>query len=98
MFKGVSFSYFHLAIRYDSIIKKNPAIITRLWLILLFIFAPISSIGQVHSDTVSYNNVNISPGSFAPNFIAQDENSKSHRLSDLRGKQNLILIFFRGYW
>ncbi|SVC60557.1 uncharacterized protein METZ01_LOCUS313411, partial [marine metagenome] len=31
----------------------------RLWLILLFIFAPISSIGQVHSDTVSYNNVNI---------------------------------------
>ena len=70
----------------------------RLWLILLFIFAPISSIGQVHSDTVSYNDVNISPGSFAPNFIAQDENLRSHRLSDLRSKQNLILIFFRGYW
>ena len=77
-------------------VEKNS--MKRLWLILLFIFAPISSIGQVHSDTVSYNNVNISPGSFAPNFIAQDENFKSHRLSDLRGKQNLILIFFRGYW
>ena len=77
-------------------VEKNS--MKRLWLILLFIFAPISSIGQVHSDTVSYNDVNISPGSFAPNFIAQDENLKSHRLSDLRSKQNLILIFFRGYW
>ena len=54
--------------------------------------------GQALPDTVSYENIKIKPGDFVPDFSAQDENSKIKKLSDLHGKKNLILIFFRGYW
>ena len=67
---------------------------------LLFIFfVPTTNIhGQVLPDTVSYENIKIKPGDLVPDFSAQDENSKIKKLSDLHGKKNLILIFFRGYW
>ena len=55
-------------------------------------------IGQALPDTVSYENIKIKPGDVVPNFSAQDETLKIRKLSDLRGKENLILIFFRGYW
>ena len=54
--------------------------------------------GQALPDTVSYENIKIAPGDVVPDFSAQDENFKIKKLSDLRGKKNLILIFFRGYW
>ena len=54
--------------------------------------------GQVMPDTVNYENIKIKPGDLVPDFSAQDENSKIKKLSDLHGKKNLILIFFRGYW
>jgi cytochrome oxidase Cu insertion factor (SCO1/SenC/PrrC family) len=68
--------------------------------LLLFISAiSITSLkGQVLADTVSFENIKITPGDVVPDFSAQDENSKIRKLSDLRGKKNLILIFFRGYW
>jgi peroxiredoxin len=40
----------------------------------------------------------MAPGDVVSDFSAQDENFKIKKLSDLRGKKNLILIFFRGYW
>jgi hypothetical protein len=62
-------------------------------------FVSITNIhGQELPDTVSYENIKIKPGDFVPDFSAQDENFKIKKLSDLRGKKNLILIFFRGYW
>jgi hypothetical protein len=67
---------------------------------LLFTFlVSITNInGQILADTVSYENIKITPGDVVPDFSAQDENSKIRKLSDLRGKKNLMLIFFRGYW
>jgi len=54
--------------------------------------------GQALADTVSYENIKIAPGDIVPDFSAQDENLKFRKLSELRGKKNLILVFFRGYW
>ena len=54
--------------------------------------------GQALPDTVSYENIKIAPGDVVSDFSAKDENFKIKKLSDLRGKKNLILIFFRGYW
>lgn len=54
--------------------------------------------GQALPDTVSYESIKIKPGDLVLDFSAQDENLKIKKLSDLRGKKNLILIFFRGYW
>jgi len=67
---------------------------------LLFTFlVSITNInGQTLADTVSYENIKIAPGDVVSDFSAQDENFKIKKLSDLRGKKNLILIFFRGYW
>ena len=67
---------------------------------LLFTFlVSITNInGQILADTVSYENIKITPGDVVPDFSAQDENFKIKKLSDLRGKKNLMLIFFRGYW
>ena len=67
---------------------------------LLFTFlVSITNInGQILADTVSYENIKIAPGDVVPDFSAQDENFKIKKLSDLRGKKNLMLIFFRGYW
>ncbi|MEA1881078.1 MAG: hypothetical protein U9N31_01565 [Candidatus Marinimicrobia bacterium] len=57
---------------------------------------PIFIFGQ--ADTVSYDRVIIIPGSTVPNFSASDEIGTTHQLSDLKGKKNLVLIFYRGYW
>ncbi len=37
-------------------------------------------------------------GAEAPGFRLQDTAGSFHRLGDLRGKKNLVLIFFRGTW
>jgi peroxiredoxin len=63
---------------------------------LLVSIASIS--GQALADTVSYDKIKIKPGDIVPDFSAQDENLKFRKLSELRGKKNLILVFFRGYW
>ena len=55
-------------------------------------------IGEALADTVSYDKIKIKPGDIVPDFNAQDENLKFRKLSELRGKKNLILVFFRGYW
>ena len=40
----------------------------------------------------------IQVGDFAPDFMLRTPDGSSHRLSELRGRKNLILIFFRGTW
>ena len=37
-------------------------------------------------------------GRRAPDFALRSPDGSDHRLSDLRGKKNLVLIFFRGTW
>jgi len=64
--------------------------------ILFIIFLPILLLGQV--DTVSFEQIKIIPGSTVPDFSALDETEEIRQLSELKGKKNLIMIFFRGYW
>jgi len=63
---------------------------------LFIIFLPILLLSQV--DTVSFEQIKIIPGSTVPDFSALDETEEIRQLSELKGKKNLILIFFRGYW
>ena len=63
---------------------------------LFIIFLPIFLLGQV--DTVSFEKIKIIPGSTVPDFSALDETEEIRQLSELKGKKNLIMIFFRGYW
>jgi len=63
---------------------------------LFIYFLPILLLGQV--DTVSFEQIKIIPGSTVPDFSALDETEEIRQLSELKGKKNLIMIFFRGYW
>ena len=40
----------------------------------------------------------IQVGQEAPDFALRSPDGSVHRLSDLRGKKNLVLVFFRGTW
>jgi cytochrome oxidase Cu insertion factor (SCO1/SenC/PrrC family) len=37
-------------------------------------------------------------GQPAPDFTLEDVEGKSITLSDFRGKKNVVLVFYRGYW
>ncbi len=37
-------------------------------------------------------------GQVAPDFTLRTPDGSSYRLSELRGRKNLVLIFFRGTW
>jgi len=63
---------------------------------LFIIFLPILLLSQV--DSVSFEQIKIIPGSTVPDFSALDETEEIRQLSELKGKKNLIMIFFRGYW
>ena len=68
----------------------------RITKILFILFLPSLLLSQV--DTVSFEKIKIIPGSTVPDFSALDETKEIRQLSELKGKKNLILIFFRGYW
>lgn len=40
----------------------------------------------------------VSVGELAPDFTLEDENGKKVSLSDSRGKDAVVLVFYRGYW
>ena len=63
---------------------------------IFIFFLPISLFAQ--ADTVSYDQIKIIPGSTVPDFSALNDTEKIRQLSELKGKKNLVLIFFRGYW
>jgi cytochrome oxidase Cu insertion factor (SCO1/SenC/PrrC family) len=47
------------------------------------------------------NNQRNSPvavGDSAPDFTLQDQNGQKVTLSDARGKNTVVLVFYRGYW
>ena len=37
-------------------------------------------------------------GQEAPDFALQAPDGTTHRLTELRGKKNVVLVFFRGVW
>ena len=40
----------------------------------------------------------VSVGSVAPDFTLESKDGKAVTLSDYRGKKNVVLVFYRGYW
>ncbi len=37
-------------------------------------------------------------GGKAPDFMLEDVDGRQMSLSDFRGKQHVVLVFYRGYW
>jgi cytochrome oxidase Cu insertion factor (SCO1/SenC/PrrC family) len=40
----------------------------------------------------------IATGDLAPDFTLEDQDGRAHSLSAQRGKQPVVLVFYRGYW
>jgi peroxiredoxin len=40
----------------------------------------------------------IAVGDVAPDFTLEDQNRHKVTLSDARGKNPIVLVFYRGYW
>lgn len=40
----------------------------------------------------------VAVGDAAPDFTLEDQNGKRVTLSDARGKNPVVLVFYRGYW
>jgi cytochrome oxidase Cu insertion factor (SCO1/SenC/PrrC family) len=71
-----------------EVISMRTFLRTLLWaaLLLPFVAAPAAAAGPV------------SIGQKAPTFTGKDANGKTFDLASYRGKQNLILVFYRGYF
>lgn len=70
---------------------------------MLFLLLSISGVGAQQG---SRDNPNANPhdinrvrvGAKAPNFTLEDVSRRKITLSDFRGKKNVVLVFYRGYW
>jgi len=40
----------------------------------------------------------VAVGEIAPDFTLIDQNGRKHTLSAERGRQPVVLVFYRGYW
>jgi cytochrome oxidase Cu insertion factor (SCO1/SenC/PrrC family) len=40
----------------------------------------------------------VAVGDIAPDFSLEDQDGRRHALSAQRGKQPVVLVFYRGYW
>ena len=49
-----------------------------------------------NSSATDINRVKV--GQSAPDFTLEDVDGKNISLSDYRGKKNVVLVFYRGYW
>ena len=43
-------------------------------------------------------NTPVAIGDIAPDFTLEDQDGPNHTLSAERGKQPVVLVFYRGYW
>ena len=50
-----------------------------------------SDLVQMIKDTTQFQ---IKPGQPAPDFIAYDQDGKTHQISNLKGKKNIVLAFY----
>lgn len=72
-----------------------------LWLIVLLWAGGFQSgeLGPVDGkDLPAMDLDRVQVGSPAPDFRLLDHTGKVHQLSDYRGRQNVILVFYRGHW
>ena len=67
---------------------------------LLLIAAPATAqLGPKDGADLAPTDLNrITVGQAAPDFTLQAADGKPVTLSDFRGKKNVVLVFYRGYW
>jgi cytochrome oxidase Cu insertion factor (SCO1/SenC/PrrC family) len=53
---------------------------------------------NAQSTNQTQRNRPIAVGDAAPDFTLEDQNGKKITLSDARGKNPVVLVFYRGYW
>ena len=54
--------------------------------------------GPVEAGPAAGSGERIRVGEAAPDFTLAASDGSTHRLSELRGGKNLVLVFFRGTW
>lgn len=65
--------------------------------VLAFLSCALPSAAAVAADTAK-RETPVGVGDFAPDFTLEDQNGRKHSLSAQRGKQPVVLVFYRGYW
>jgi len=73
--------------------------------LLLFLGAPRFSqaqqpqLGPLDGDGMPPTDINrVQVGQVAPDFRLVDEQGTIHQLSQYRGKKNIVLVVYRGFW
>jgi cytochrome oxidase Cu insertion factor (SCO1/SenC/PrrC family) len=64
----------------------------------IIVLLSVSIAAALQSPTTSVRTTPIGVGDIAPNFTLEDQNGHKITLSDARGKNPVVLVFYRGYW
>jgi cytochrome oxidase Cu insertion factor (SCO1/SenC/PrrC family) len=64
----------------------------------LIVLLSLSALAARQSATNSQRTAPVAVGEMAPDFALLDQNGNRVALSDVRGKNPVVLVFFRGYW
>ena len=83
--------------------RRNLVLPTRILAIffaLLILRAPVGAqLGPKDGADLAPTDLNrIKVGQAAPDFTLEAADGKLITLSDFRGKKNVVLVFYRGYW
>ena len=65
-------------------------------LLIAALLAALAAAPEVLHASASSGRIEV--GQEAPDFTLKSPDGSVHRLADLRGKKNLVLVFFRGTW
>ena len=71
-------------------------VLTVLFQVVLLVSVAMCTNAQSPSQT--QRNTPVAVGDAAPGFTLEDQNGKKITLSDARGKNPVVLVFYRGYW
>ena len=67
-----------------------------LWLFVSMVHAELGPRGGTDLKPLDLERIKV--GDKAPDFTLEDMNGSRISLSDFRGQQNVILVFYRGHW
>ena len=71
-------------------------VLTVLFQVVLLVSVAMCTNAQSPNQT--QRNTPVAVGDAAPDFTLEDQNGKKITLSDSRGKNPVVLVFYRGYW
>ncbi|HKA38932.1 MAG TPA: redoxin domain-containing protein [Burkholderiales bacterium] len=72
----------------------------RLLAVLLFLSVASAPVGAADPQAkgTPKREAPVAVGDLAPDFTLEDQDGRRHSLSAQRGKQPVVLVFYRGYW